>query len=66
MITVNGKTSAVAYSGQSILELLNKLEVQTDRVVVERNGVIIKLEVYDSLLLENQDQIEVISFVGGG
>ncbi|MEX0379937.1 sulfur carrier protein ThiS [Leuconostoc sp. MS02] len=66
MITVNGKTNTVAHAGQSILELLSLLEVQTARVVVERNGAIVTRETYDSLLLEDQDDIEVISFVGGG
>ncbi|ADG40344.1 sulfur carrier protein ThiS [Leuconostoc kimchii] len=66
MITVNGKTDTLAHVGQSISELLNLLEVQTARVVVERNGAIVTREVYDSLLLEDQDDIEVISFVGGG
>lgn len=66
MITVNGKTNTAAHAGQSILELLSLLEVQTARVVVERNGMIVTRETYDSLLLEDQDDIEVISFVGGG
>lgn len=66
MITVNGKTNTAAHAGQSILELLSLLEVQTACVVVERNGTIVTRETYDSLLLEDQDDIEVISFVGGG
>ncbi|WP_294975335.1 sulfur carrier protein ThiS [uncultured Leuconostoc sp.] len=66
MITVNGKIDTAAHAGQSISELLKRLEMQTARVVVERNGAIVTRETYDSLLLEDQDDIEVISFVGGG
>lgn len=48
-----------------ILELLDRLELDSSRLVVEVNGQIIQKDQYD-LLLKRGDRIELVSFVGGG
>lgn len=65
MITVNG-VEQTAFVGKNVTDLLTHLVVDSEHVVVERNGVIVKREAYETITLEDQDEIEVISFVGGG
>ena len=36
------------------------------RIAVERNGEIVFKSQYDDVVLQDEDSIEVVSFVGGG
>jgi sulfur carrier protein len=53
-------------AGTSIAGLLDALGVSTPRVAVERNRAIVPKAAYDSTLLEEGDELEVVEFVGGG
>ena len=46
--------------------LLAKLEIDPRRVAVEHNLVVVKRAAYDSTLVGEGDQVEVVNFVGGG
>lgn len=46
-------------------ELLKYLDVDSDYIVVELNGQILSKDKY-SKLLNDEDRIEIVSFVGGG
>lgn len=50
----------------TISSLLSKLGVNENKVVVELNKEIINKEKYSKINLQEDDVIEVISFVGGG
>ncbi len=51
--------------GLSIEELLKRLELKRDYLVVELDGKIIAKENY-GLILKKEDRLEIVSFVGGG
>lgn len=65
MITVNGRQEdylkAISVSGY-----LTSKEMRTDRVAVELNGKIIPKSMYGDTMIKDQDQLEIVSFVGGG
>lgn len=65
MITVNGEARQ-GFEGKTLEELLRALGYQTARVAVERNGAIVKKDGYGGAVVQEGDQIEVVSFVGGG
>ncbi|WP_346888784.1 sulfur carrier protein ThiS [Clostridium sp. UBA1056] len=50
----------------TISSLLNKLGINEEKVVVELNKEIVIREEYSKINLQEDDTIEVISFVGGG
>ncbi len=50
----------------TLSELLAKLEVQRERVVVELNLDIVPKERLDETSLKDGDEIEIVQFVGGG
>lgn len=64
-ITLNGK---IEYFDCpiSIFELLNKKGLKPQRVVVEVNYEIIDRKNWGDFLLNENDQVEILQFVGGG
>ena len=65
MITING-TPLTQAEGSTLLELLQKQNYRTERVAVELNGEIIPKAAFGQTVLKDGDQLEVVSFVGGG
>ncbi|MDK0863242.1 sulfur carrier protein ThiS [Clostridium perfringens] len=50
----------------TVYDLLKSLNVNSKRVVVELNKEIINSYNYNEILLNHEDVIEIIAFVGGG
>lgn len=51
---------------QGLLTLVRSAAFLPDTIVVEVNGNIIEKARYDQVVLKNKDQVEIVSFVGGG
>ena len=64
MLMINGDPHDLA--GIPVQEMLERLGFRPERVVVERNGKIIPRTEYNVTILEDNDTVEVVSFVGGG
>ena len=64
-IILNGENRSVPH-GTTVSGLLDMLGIQKDRVAVEVNVAVIKKDSYGEHLLTEGDQVEVVSFVGGG
>lgn len=50
----------------TVSKLLEQLNIDPRRVAVEHNLVVLKRPAYDSTLLKEGDEVEVVNFVGGG
>lgn len=64
-IIVNGKQDTVG-PGTSIGEYLALKKIDPAVAVVEINGSIVKREDFDKTVLNGNDAVEVLRFVGGG
>lgn len=64
-IQVNGESVAIA-SVMTIERLLNTVEVPPNYLAVEINGDVVPRENYPSVLVEDGDQVELVTLVGGG
>lgn len=64
-IKINGKTKIVE-DNQTVADIINKLKLNVDRIVVEYNGEVLDKKNYDSIVLKDGDVLELIQFVGGG
>lgn len=64
MVKINGVEMNVA--GKTVAEYLATTNYDSKRIAVERNGDIVSKAKYDKTLLQDGDNIEVVSFVGGG
>ena len=64
-IVLNGEDFEIAES-LSLSSLLEQLEIDTRRVAVEHNLIVVKREQLDTGTVCEGDRIEVVNFVGGG
>ena len=64
-IQLNG-TPYEINNGINLNELLNKLKIQKNKVAIEVNGEIVERKKYPSLILNKDDQVEIVQFIGGG
>jgi sulfur carrier protein len=64
-IQVNGEPLDVA-GPLTISALLSKLEIDGRLVAVEHNLTIIKRAAYDTVMINEGDEVEIVRFVGGG
>ena len=64
MEKVNGTELDIA--GKTVSEYLGTTNYDPKRIAVERNGDIVFKSQYDATTLEDGDNLEIVSFVGGG
>lgn len=64
-ITVNGQVRHVR-PGMTVAALIAELGFAERPVAVERNRHVVPRAKHDSTLLEDGDQLELVTFVGGG
>lgn len=64
-IVVNGKSLSCS-EGMTIQDLLLKLELVPNAILVERNTEFVQRSTYSTTVLAEGDSLELISFVGGG
>ena len=64
MVKINGKELDIA--GKTLADYLASTNYDIKRIAVERNGEIVPKAAYNETVLNAEDTIEVVSFVGGG
>ena len=52
--------------GSNLNDLLNKLKIQKNKVAIEVNGEIVEKSKYLKLILNENDKVEIVHFIGGG
>lgn len=64
-ITLNGEHKKVA-AGASVADLLNSVGAESQNVAVVVNEHIVRPDARASELLQENDQVEILVFAGGG
>jgi thiamine biosynthesis protein ThiS len=64
-IQVNGEARAWRM-GATVADLLQDLEIKTERVAVELNLEILDRAAFAQCPLKDGDRVEILSFIGGG
>lgn len=64
-ITLNGEAFELP-GPTTVSGLLAHLEIDSRRVAIEHNLVIVRRATYDSTAVNEGDTIEIVNFVGGG
>ncbi|WP_459500319.1 sulfur carrier protein ThiS [Bacillus sp. C1] len=65
-LKINGRQIEVPEHIKTVAQLLTHLGLDTKIVVVERNQDILQKEDHQSASVFDGDQIEIVTFVGGG
>jgi thiamine biosynthesis protein ThiS len=63
-IVVNGQHQET--DAATILELVTALGLKPEALVVEHNRLIVREEHWQTVMLNEGDELELLSFVGGG
>ena len=50
----------------TVTGLLEQLEIDARRVAVEHNLVVLKRAAFETTVIREGDQLEIVNFVGGG
>ena len=64
-LTVNGDPFRIA-AGSHIADLVRSLELDPKKVAVERNGIVVPRSCLAETILDENDVLEIVHFVGGG
>ena len=64
-LEINGKEHSLD-NNQTVTSMLEHLELEPNRVVVEVNREIVPRKKFSDHLLSDGDSIEILHFVGGG
>ncbi len=64
-LTINGDSHSTP-KAMTLTELLVSLELTPKKVAVERNMEIVPKSQFDNVVLENNDSLEIVHFIGGG
>ena len=64
-MVVNGKPVALIHP-QILQDFLIEQGYRPQRVVTERNGEIVPRDAVEKVMLEDNDVLEIITFMGGG
>ena len=64
MIKVNGVEVDIA--GKTLSQYLASTDYDSRRIAVERNGAILPKSRYSETILSDGNEIEIVTFVGGG
>ena len=64
-VRVNGQPLELP-DGSTVTALLERIHMEPGRVAVERNHDIVPRATWSQSILSEGDQIEVVTFVGGG
>ena len=64
-ILVNGEPH-IALEGQTVLGLLEQLQIDAERVAIELDRRILKQQRWAETVLQTGAEIEIVQFVGGG
>ena len=64
MVKINGESLDMA--GKTLSQYLEKQNYDTKFIAVERNGNIVPKAQYSQTVFNDEDEIEIVSFVGGG
>ena len=64
-LLVNGKPLELP-DGSTVAALLSQLEIEPAKVAIERNQDVVPRRTWDTSRLADGDQIEIVTFVGGG
>ena len=64
-ITLNGEKFALE-TGSNIVNLIDKLDLDVDKLAIERNLEIVPKSKFAMTIIEEGDKLEIVHFIGDG
>jgi len=64
-VLLNGKNKTID-DNTNLNLLLKELSIESNKVAIEINGVVISKNDYEKKIIRTNDKIEIVHFIGGG
>ena len=64
-VIINGKKE-VLKKKNSLSQLLDNLKIKQNGIAIEINSIVIPKSQYENTFIQNNDNIEIVHFIGGG
>ncbi len=64
-ITLNGEKFTLE-TGSNIVNLIDKLDLDVDKLAIERNLEIVPKSKFAMTIIKEGDKLEIVHFIGGG
>jgi len=64
-VFLNGKNKTIGEKTNLNL-LLKELSIESNKVAIEINGVVVSKNEYEKKIIRTNDKIEIVHFIGGG
>jgi len=64
-VLLNGKNKTIEDKTNLNL-LLKELSIESNKVAIEINGVVVSKNDYEKKIIRKNDKIEIVHFIGGG
>jgi thiamine biosynthesis protein ThiS len=64
-IQINGEQQEVN-DGLGLSELITHLKLRADQIAIELNHEVVRRSAWESTIVQPNDRIEIVHFVGGG
>jgi thiamine biosynthesis protein ThiS len=64
-VFINGKKKEIC-DNNNLISLLNFLEIDENGIAIEINLIVIPKSQYKNTIIQNNDKIEIVQFIGGG
>ena len=64
-ITLNGEKFTLE-TGSNIVNLIDRLDLDVDKLAIERNLEIVPKSKFAMTIIEEGDKLEIVHFIGGG
>ena len=64
-VFINGESKEISGT-PSLAELIDQLDLPATRIAIELNRAVVRRSEWSSTMLQDDDRIEIVHFVGGG
>jgi sulfur carrier protein len=64
-IQINGAYEEVS-NGLRLSELITRMKLRADQIAIELNQEVVRRSAWQSTILQPDDRVEIVHFVGGG
>jgi thiamine biosynthesis protein ThiS len=64
-IQINGAYEEVS-NGLRLSELITRMKLRADQIAIELNQQVVRRSAWQSTILQPDDRVEIVHFVGGG
>ncbi len=65
-LIINNEEKHFAEDTLTLFQLIQQLDLGGKRIAIERNGEIVPKSLFETTILAEHDQLEIITAVGGG